>query len=95
MHSEKEDMASLDMDLSDAPDHLSGAEEFHAEPTIPNIWTIEPDSHKDDDHNHDDQTTTTHGLAESAEERKMDEPSFLKRLRNKRRNKSDETDVNG
>ncbi len=75
------EMSAIDTDL-DQSSVLSGAEDFHAEPTIPNIWTIEPES--DEEEKHQDST-------DSEEEKKIDEPSFLKRLRN-RRSKSDETD---
>ncbi len=88
----EKDMASIDMSLDDAPaNSLSGAEDFHAEPSVPNIWTIDPDNKHDDDKKSDDDADGGQ-TAEAAEEKSMDEPSFLKRLRNRRRQKSEETD---
>lgn len=77
---------NIDTTLSEGPSPLSGAEDFHAEPSsMPNIWTLD---HPDDDKKDDAPAE------ESAEEREIDEPSFLKRLRNKRKHKSDKTDTN-
>ncbi|MDQ5972586.1 MAG: cell division protein FtsZ [Patescibacteria group bacterium] len=79
------DMDNIDMDLTEAPQQLTGAEEFHAEPSVPNIWTLD----HEDDKKPDVAESAEH---DSEEERAMDEPSFLKRLRNKRKNKSEKTD---
>jgi cell division protein FtsZ len=86
-HADEKDMKAIDMDLDDSPAHLSGADDFHAEPTIPNIWTIEPDNH---DKDHENGDSDTH--SDSVEEQKIDEPSFLKRLRMRRNKVSEETD---
>ncbi len=76
----------IDMSLDDSAPQTSGAEDFHAEHDVPNIWTL--------DHNDDDQPAADPTSNDSEEERAMDEPSFLKRLRNKRKHKSDSTDTN-
>jgi cell division protein FtsZ len=84
-------ISSIDTNLTDAS-VSSGAEEFHAPPTIPNIWTIDPDDA--DDHKADDNAPTEPPSSETPEEQEIDKPSFLK-LRErlaKRRGKSEETD---
>jgi cell division protein FtsZ len=87
----EKEMAEIDMSLDDKSNNqLMGADDFHAEPTIPNIWTIDPD-HKDDDNNGHDSDAPHH--IEESEDNALDEPSFLKRLRSRRRQKSDETDT--
>lgn len=81
------DAKDIDTDLNGVQ-HLSGAEDFHAEPTsMPNIWTL-------DQPEEDKKLEESAAPDETAEEREMDEPSFLKRLRNKRKQKSDSTDTN-
>ena len=92
-------MDAIDTNLDDSPTQHSGAEEFNAEPSIPNIWTI--DQHKDDGMFGDpNQPLDSNGLngdssaAEREAENAIDEPSFLKRLRNRHKQKPDETDTN-
>lgn len=84
---ESRDIGDLDMDL-DTKSPSTGADDFHAEPTVPNIWTLDND-HKDDDEKSDDKPESS----ETDEERAIDEPSFLKRLRNKRKQKPEKTDT--
>lgn len=83
-----ETVKDIDTTLHEGPEPMSGAEDFHAEPSsMPNIWTL-------------DQPESDKKLEESAapddteKEKEIDEPSFLKRLRNKRKQKSDSTDTN-
>lgn len=97
-----EGLKSVNTDLeADASQQLSGADDFHAEPTIPNIWALDQSNAQDDDQSDsaadhfghhgsfdDDQSD------QAANEQALDEPSFLKRLRNRRKSKSDETDTN-
>lgn len=85
-----ETVSDLDMDLEKKADGLaSGEEEFHKEPAIPNIWSLDND-HEDDD-NGDKKDKSEDGLdIESEEEAKLAEPSFLRRLRG--RGKKDKED---
>jgi cell division protein FtsZ len=81
----KEDMTDLDMDLDESSQQqMSGSDDFHAEHTIPNIWAL--------DHNNDDEAPSDNDDANKEQEKSMDEPSFLKRLRNKRKAKNDDSD---
>ena len=85
-----QDVESINMSLDDGSQATGGADDFHADPaSVPNIWTLDPPTN--DDSQDDDQPTISH--TDTEEERAMDEPSFLKRLRNKRKNKSDKTDI--
>lgn len=90
----EKDLQSIDTSLDEIPSHLTGADDFHAEPTVPNIWTIDPDKHDDKDGASDQQTNDDQASheADSEAEREIDEPSFLKRLRNKRKGKHGKTD---
>ncbi len=74
----------------DTPEPVTGADDFHADPAgVPNIWTLDHnDDTATDDSSADDSTQDTE------EERAIDEPSFLKRLRNKRKQKQDKTEKN-
>ncbi len=87
-----ETVNDLDMDLEKTADGLaSGEEEFHKEPAIPNIWSLDGD-HEDDngDKKEDDPLD-----AESEEEAKLAEPSFLRRLRGRgKKDKEDKSSVN-
>ncbi len=71
----EESMKDLDMELSDSQAD-SGAEEFHKEPVVPNIWAL--------DHNHenDDKTdkSTLDDHEDTQEEEKLAKPSFMRRL---------------
>ncbi|MEI7682949.1 MAG: cell division protein FtsZ [Candidatus Saccharibacteria bacterium] len=79
------DIGAIDMSLDDHQ-VATGADDFHAEPTVPNIWSL--------DHEGQDKSEPDQAEHDSEEERVMDEPSFLKRLRNKRKYKDDSTDTN-
>lgn len=80
----KEDnVKDLDMDLDNKGDEpgSANAEEFHKEPAIPNIWTLD---------NHDggqDDSSTTSSTADKDEE-ELEKPSFLRRLKNRRNDKN-------
>jgi hypothetical protein len=89
VQNEAEDVESINMSLDDSS-QLTGADDFHADPgSVPNIWTLDPPSN-----DQTDDATADPSQNDSEEERAMDEPSFLKRLRNKRKQKSDKTDTN-
>jgi cell division protein FtsZ len=79
------DIDAIDMELDDHQ-VSTGAEDFHAEPAVPNIWAL--------DHDGQEEQPQDQAQQDSEEERAMDEPSFLKRLRNKRKHKDDLTDTN-
>lgn len=69
----------IDMKL-DAAQPLSGSEDFHKEPTIPNIWALDHESNSDADK-----------LAMSGNEEdntELEKPSFLRRLKNRRAEKA-------
>lgn len=82
----EETVSDLDMDLENKNDgRETGEEEFHKEPAIPNIWSLDADDDKDKKDKDGDSLD-----AESEEEAKLAEPSFLRRLRG--RNKKDKED---
>ncbi len=87
-----ETVNDLDMDLDAKGDALAlGEEEFHKEPAIPNIWSLDND-HEDNDKKDKDEE----GLdMESEEEAKLAEPSFLRRLRGRgKKDKEDKSNEN-
>lgn len=87
----EETVKDIDTTLPEGPDPLSGAEDFHSEPTLPNIWALD---HQTEEDKKLEASAAAPTPDDSAEEREIDEPSFLKRLRNKRKQKSDSTDKN-
>jgi cell division protein FtsZ len=91
----QEEVEAINMSLDDsATQQLTGADDFHADPhSTPNIWTLDPPAGDAPDEDQPDDHLKS-AQADTEEERAMDEPSFLKRLRNKRKNKSDKTDTN-
>jgi cell division protein FtsZ len=89
----EEGLKAINTDLETEGSGLNtGADDFHAEPTIPNIWAL------DQEHNqnsaHDGSFDDDQEASRQAHENELDEPSFLKRLRNRRKAKNDETDTN-
>jgi len=80
-------MRSLDMELDSTEDDASEAKkEFHKEPTIPNIWSLD----KDEDDNANDKSTDH----ETDEDSELEKPSFLRRLK-KHRGEKDKSNGHG
>ncbi len=79
---EEADMDNIDMQL-DEKAQVSGSEEFHKEPTIPNIWAL--------DHEHNDELTDETGTEEAAAQ-ELEKPSFLRRLKKRRSDQKQEKD---
>jgi len=81
----EETMQGLDMELENQTgDTETGAEEFHKEPTIPNIWALDNDEHQDEKSSSSDE-------AKDDEDDELEKPSFLRRLK-KHRSQKDKTD---
>ncbi len=81
----KEAMDDIDMDINDT-DVESGAEEFHKEPVVPNIWALDHDNDKDNDKK---DSSPLSGAEDSEEEEKLAKPSFMRRLQKIRGEKHD------
>ncbi len=79
-----ETIRDLDMDLEKADELATGAEEFHKEPVVPNIWALDNDSN-DQDKTQDDDESDEHNAEEEDE---LAKPSFMRRLRNIRGEKT-------
>ncbi len=78
---ETADVSGLDMDVS-SHDAISGREEFHKEPAIPNIWAL--------DHDHESSDESASKVEDKrAEEDELEKPSFLRRLKKRRSEKHD------
>ncbi|MGZ6005636.1 MAG: cell division protein FtsZ [Candidatus Saccharimonadales bacterium] len=76
-----ETIQDLDMDLDHGSDgRETGAEEFHKEPTVPNIWAL--------DHDNEDQKEADKDSSESEDEQELEKPSFLRRFKKGRNEKS-------
>lgn len=83
-----ETVNDIDMDLPESGGKDDGAEEFHKEPTVPNIWALD---NEDDEPNSDDKQDLNAEQAEKEEE--LAKPTFLRRLR-KRRGEKDHKSKN-
>lgn len=80
-----ETMKDLDMELDDK-DKESGEAEFHKDPAIPNIWSLDGDSSNSSTTNDD---STSSDTDDTAEEEELAKPTFLRRLRKRRSEKDD------
>lgn len=81
--SEEADISDLNMDLERGSDEkTSGAEDFHKEHEVPNIWTL--GSEEDNSEN-----KVIHG---TADENELAKPSFLRRLKKRKNDKDQKTD---
>lgn len=79
-----EAVSDLDMDLESQTGELAtGAEEFHKEPTIPNIWSIDGD-HLDDDEKQDDTDKKDAADGDTDEDNELEKPSFLRRFKKRK-----------
>lgn len=80
-HEKDQDQTEMsDLDLSlDKQDRPDGAEDFHKEPAIPNIWALD----------HDKEVTHDDSQVPAAEEDELEKPSFLRRLKKRRSEKQD------
>jgi cell division protein FtsZ len=92
------EISSINMDLDNPPDLDVGASDFHSEISLPNIWTIEPDSKPDDEAGQDQQTAETDSRNNDSrsvgtEDDELERPSFLRRFK-KRRENTEKTDNN-
>lgn len=68
------DVADIDTSLD-----TSQAIDFKSEAPMPNIWTLDDESHQDKDE-HDDKDDDHHGVVTSSVEEELERPSFLRRL---------------
>ena len=75
------DISELDMNLEHP--HKEGVEDFHKEPEVANIWTLD---HEDSTgEGHSGANKVVHG---SVSENELEKPSFLRRLKNRAPTKS-------
>jgi cell division protein FtsZ len=74
-------VSGIDMNLDTEEKTDESAHDFHGEPSVPNIWTMNNDSQDDD---------KPHMFTSSQEDDEMEKPSFLKRL--KKRGKKSENE---
>jgi len=85
-------LAEIDMDLDDQ--EVPAEHDFSKETDVPNIWSIDSDEDKTNEKHKDDSDNDHHDDSEGDDivtsdlEEKVEEPSFLRRLR--RKNKNDE-----
>lgn len=80
-------MSEIDMELDKPHNETTGAQEFHAEPSVPNIWALH--EHKEgEDHEHSDQAATAE---EATNEEELEKPSFLRRLMGAKKKAGEET----
>lgn len=87
------DIKDIDMQL-DAAGNDSTDTDFHSDAPIPNIWTL--DHNGDETSEHSDSGSSDEGLSGEAvvsdhEEAELEKPSFLRRLKNRRKTNKEET----
>ncbi len=75
---DEKDMSDIDMTLDTAEEDTIGAEDFHAEPTVPNIWALDQ---PDEDENVESKVVTG---PEKELEQELEKPSFLRRFKKRR-----------
>jgi len=87
----EEDIKGIDMDLDEKPAASlnTGAEDFHSETPMPNIWSLDQ---PDDSTKNNDVSNTTHSDVMNEPEEELEKPSFLRRFRKRSAEKSDHTD---
>lgn len=78
------DVNDLNLNLENH-DQQAAAEEFHKDPAVPNIWSLDHDD--DDARQH-----TTDQNATPSEEEELERPSFLRRLKKRKSEKQDSHD---
>lgn len=78
----------INMDLDEA-DKVSGEEEFNSDNKVPNIWT-----HIGDDSDDEESKSEKSDQKSEYNEEELEKPSFLRRLKRKTSEKSDEKDEN-
>ncbi len=83
------DIDNIDMQLENKDQTTSGSEEFHKEPTIPNIWALDHESADTETSNGDGEVNPDDGGA--ADE--LEKPSFLRRLKKRRGDKQDKSET--
>ncbi len=84
--SKDEPINDIDMDLGDKIAD-SGAEEFHKEPVVPNIWAL------DSDDNSNDESKSDKDLDDDKED-ELAKPSFMRRLSRKHRSEKNDKSKN-
>lgn len=79
------DIKDIDMELDQQDDkHTIGAGDFHSDTPMPNIWTI--DNHEENDSSSDKEETTD-TIVSDHEDDELEKPSFLRRLKDRKKNK--------
>ncbi len=81
-----ETINDIDMNLETKTDDATGAEDFHKEPVVPNIWAL------DNDNNDSDDKTSTDNDSDEDKEDELAKPSFMRRLRKHRSEKPPKND---
>lgn len=73
------DVKDLNMELDTASQADEANHDFHSEPQIPNIWSLNND--------HEDEIEAPNSYEQNAEEEELEKPSFLRRLKKRRSDK--------
>lgn len=91
---DEQQMHDLDLELDKHTENMiTGAEEFHKEPVIPNIWALD-NKHVDDTTMQATSQTDNNNDNEHNEDNELEKPSFLRRLKKRRgeKDKNSHTD---
>ncbi|MDZ7785820.1 MAG: cell division protein FtsZ [Candidatus Saccharibacteria bacterium] len=83
-----EAMNDIDMDL----DNKESSADFSAETPMPNIWSIDNKDEDDEQKNSKEKSKTSDAFSSDEEDAELEKPSFLRRLKNKRKQEKDDTD---
>lgn len=81
------DISDIDMNLKSSSEHSVGADDFHNDTPIPNIWSLDHD--KEDAHD-----TLHNAVVGDNDDDELEKPSFLRRFKRRKDTPDDETATN-
>ncbi len=80
------DIQDIDMDLASGGTQTSGADDFHNDEPMPNIWHLDHDNEDKSDNN------PTQGVVVGGDDDELEKPSFLRRFKKRVAGKSEDTE---
>ncbi|MCA9337802.1 cell division protein FtsZ [Candidatus Saccharibacteria bacterium] len=81
------DISDIDMNLKSSSEHSVGADDFHNDTPIPNIWSLDHD--KEDSHD-----TLHNAVVGDNDDDELEKPSFLRRFKRRKDPSEDEAAAN-
>ncbi len=90
--SDNKNLDDIDMKLN--PVKASGAEEFHSDKPIPNIWSIDSNDDDDDSNKSKTEDKSDSSILPDDDEDELEKPSFLRRLTRRKQQSEEKDDKN-